>query len=156
MGICIAIIVIAVIVNVNKTKQLKNEGKIIQRQSAFWENAEIFTTCATYEQVKSAVKSSSYSESSVTIEYDLGGQNRILFKSKHSWNASLECLEQQNNKTVFKLYFPAWKTSKYGAPYNVNSMNALLTSIEKIFLSIDPTTTVETRKLEIKTKTKIF
>ena len=142
--------------NAKKTDQMAREGKIIQRQMSFWERAEYFTTTATYEQVRAAVKNNSFSDSSVEIYYNNGGKQAIVFKSSHSWNAELDCLETQGDKNKFKLYFPVWKTQKYGTPYNVNSMNAMVTSIEKIFLSIDPATTVENRKMEVKTKTKFF
>ena len=154
-----ALIGIAIAVGVsqyNKTKQLASEGKIIQRQASFWENSELFTTIAAYEQVKEAVRNNSFSDSSVEIYYDFNGKQAILFKSSHAWNAELEYLGEQNDKKVFRLYFTAWKTQKYGTPYNVNSMNAMVTSIEKIFLSLDPSATVETHKMEVKTKTKFF
>ena len=116
----------------------------------------MFTTTATYEQLKSAVKDGDFSSSSVDIYYDADGQKAILFKSNHAWNAKIELFGEQGDKNVFRLYFPAWKTQKYGTPYNINSMNAMVTSIEKILLSIDPATTVETSKMEVKTKTKFF
>ena len=141
--------------NAKKTDQMAKEGKIIQRQMKFWESAEFFTTAATYEQVKAAVKSNSFPDSSVEIYYDADGKQAIVFKSSHSWNAELDCLETQGDKNRFKLFFPVWKTHK-GMPYDVNSMNALITSIEKIFLFLDPTATVESKKMEVNTKTKFF
>ena len=141
--------------NAKKTDQMAREGKIIQRQMSFWESAEYFTTTATYEQVKAAVKNNSFSDSSVEIYYNNGGKQAIVFKSSHAWNAELDCLETQGDKNKFKLYFPVWKTHR-GMPYDVNSMNAFVTTIEKIFLSLDSATTVENRKMDVSTKTKFF
>ncbi|WP_405342208.1 hypothetical protein [Ruminococcus sp.] len=141
--------------NAKKTDQMAREGRIIQRQMTFWESAEYFTTTATYEQVKAVVKNNHFSDSYVDIYYNVEGKQAIVFKSNHSWNAELDCLETQGDKNKFKLYFPVWKTHR-GMPYDVNSMNALVTSIEKIFLSLDPATTVENRRMEVSTKTKFF
>lgn len=140
---------------VYKTKRLVNEGKIIERPMSFWESAEFFTTTATYEQVKNIIKNNNFSDSSVKVYYDVEGKQAIVFKSSHAWNAELDGLETQSDKNKFKLYFPAWRTNK-GIPYDMNSMNALVTTIEKIFLALDPATTVETRKMEVSTKTKFF
>ncbi len=141
--------------NAKKTDQMAREGRIIQRQMTFWESAEYFTTTATYEQVKAVVKNNHFSDSYVDIYYNVEGKQAIVFKSNHSWNAELDCLETQGDKNKFKLYFPVWKTHR-GMPYDVNSMNALVTSIEKIFLNLDPSTIVENRRMEVSTKTKFF
>lgn len=141
--------------NAKKTDQMAREGKIIQRQMSFWESVELFTTTASYEQVKAVVKNNSFSDSSVDIYYNVEGKQAIVFKSNHSWNAELDCLKTQGDKNKFKLYFPVWKTHR-GMPYDVNSMNALVTSIEKIFLNLDPSTIVENRRMEVSTKTKFF
>ena len=84
--------------NAKKTNQMAREGKIIKRQMSFWESAEYFTTTATYEQVKAAIKNNSFSDSSVEIYYNNGGKLAIVFKSSHSWNAELDCLETQGDK----------------------------------------------------------
>ena len=141
--------------NAKKTDQMAREGRIIQRQMTFWESAEYFTTTATYEQVKAVVKNNHFSDSYVDIYYNVEGKQAIVFKSNHSWNAELDCLETQGDKNKFKLYFPVWKTHR-GMPYDVNSMNALVTSIEKIILNLDPSTIVENRRMEVSTKTKFF
>ena len=51
---------------------------------------------------------------------------------------------------------PAWRTSRYGAPYGVNQMNMIETRLERIFLSLDEQTQVESRRLQTKTKTRFI
>ena len=89
MIVFVGIAVIVGVVKFKETKSMAADGKIINRKSMFWEDAELFTTTATYEQLKSAVKDGDFSSSSVDIYYDADGQKAILFKSNHAWN---ECL----------------------------------------------------------------
>ncbi len=46
--------------------------------------------------------------------------------------------------------------AKYDVPKNQNSMNMLLTSLEKMFLELDSATKVETRRMQVKTKTSFL
>ena len=58
-------------------------------------------------------------------------------------------------KYCYRLSFTGWRTRR-GMPYNLISMNVFLTQTEKMLLSLDPETTVETHKMEIKTKSSII
>lgn len=152
--IIIAVVVIITVANINKKKQLQAEGKTIYRDVGFWNNKELFTTAATYDQVKTSVKNNSFDGCSVSIQYDVNGKQSIVFRSS-TWNAELNCLETQGDKNLFWFCFTTWD-ARHGYPYGENSMNILMTTIEKIFLALDPSTTVENRKMEVKTKTKFF
>lgn len=155
--IIIGAIVIGVVLGVsrfNKTKQLVQGGKIIQRQPRFWEYKEYFTTDATYEQVKEAVRNNSFDGCSVTIQFSYNNMQSIYFQSS-SWTASFDCLESQSDKNYFRFHFINWEARR-GVPYGVDAMNVLETTIEKILLAIDYDTLVENRRMEIHTKTKVF
>lgn len=155
--IIIAAVAIGLIIGISngmKTKKLAEEGKIIHRQSSFWESKEFFTTSATYKQIKEKIRDNSFDSCPVSIQFDNNGRQSVLFKSG-TWSASLDCLDTQGDKEVFRFNFLQWDTRR-GIPYGLDSMNVLMTTIEKIFLSIDPATTVETRKMEVKSKTKFF
>ena len=155
--IIIGAIVIGVVLGVsrfNKTKQLVQGGKIIQRQPRFWEYKEYFTTDATYEQVKEAVRNNSFDGCSVTIQFSYNNMQSIYFQSS-SWTASFDCLESQSDKNYFRFHFIDWEARR-GVPYGVDAMNVLETTIEKILLAIDYDTLVENRRMEIHTKTKVF
>ena len=164
----IGVIVVAVVLAVNqfnKTKQLKQDGKIIQRQASFWEYKEYFTTDATYEQIKMAVRNNSFDGCPVTIRFDYNRTQSIFFQSGsswtasfdclESWTASFDCLESQSDKNYFRFHFINWEARR-GVPYGVDAMNVLETTIEKILLAIDYDTLVENRRMEIHTKTKVF
>ena len=154
----IGVIVVAVVLAVNKfnkTKQLKQDGKIIQRQASFWEYKEYFTTDATYEQIKMAVRNNSFDGCPVTIRFDYNRTQSIFFQSGSSWTASFDCLESQSDKNYFRFHFINWEARR-GVPYGVDAMNVLETTIEKILLAIDYDTLVENRRMEIHTKTKVF
>ena len=139
----------------NKTKQLRQEGKIIQRQASFWEYKEYFTTEATYGQIKTAVRNNSFDGCPVTIEFDYNHMQSIRFQSGSAWTASFDCLESPSSKNYFRFHFIKWET-RHGIPYNTDAMNVLETTIEKILLAIDYDTMVETHKMEVHTKTKIL
>lgn len=155
MGVLFFIIIMAVIVGAivagsARNKRLIEEGKIIDRGTGFYENAETFTTSATYDEIEKSVRGTSFSDCSVDILYYPDSKS-ILFKSSHAWNATIKYAGTQNGKNVFQFSFPTWRTHK-GVPYRIDTMNMMETSIEKIFLSIDPQTTVVSQKQKYKTK----
>lgn len=154
IAIAIGIGIVAGVSNAKKTNQMAREGIIIQRPASFWENKELFTTNATYNQVKAQIKSNSFEGCHVSISYNINGNQSISFHSG-TYNAMLDCLETNGEKNKFRFYFTTWDT-RHNIPYGREQMNALMTTIEKIFLSLDPATTVENRRMEVSTKTKFF
>ena len=151
----IAFIAIATYSKMQTNKKLFEEGKIIKRRDSFWEDAEIFTTTASYEDVREAVSKTDFSDSGVSITPDLDGDKAILFQSGGAWNAVIDCLEENGGTYTHRFYFPAWQT-RNGVPNKLETMNVIMTSVEKMFLSLDPTVTVETRRQQVKTKSKLF
>ena len=144
----VAFIAVIAIVSAKKQKELLQQGKIIKRKMDFWDDAEMFLTIATPQAVFSTIQRTDFSDCKVSTEY---GTNIVVFKSDHSWNACVEYLGMQGERHVFKCSFPAYMTRR-GMPYNPATMNMMLTSIEKIFLMIDPQTTVESHKVKRTTK----
>lgn len=151
--IMIVVIVIAVVIagtkSFNTSKRLAEDGKIAPRQGAFYEEAELFTTTATYEGICEKIKSVDLSDTKASIQYDFEGQKTIFFKSNDGWNAALDWIGEEDGKNRFRFYFPAWRVSRNGI-VNTMSMNVALTAIEKAILALDPTATVESRKLQTK------
>ena len=153
-----SMIVIAVIVGVATYKKKKNlhaDGKIINRSGDFWESAEFLTTVSSYAEIKSGIQRIDLASCGVTAEYDLNGKAVIFFKCSHGWNGVLQLsgVTTDGKQNVFKLYFPAWRTIKYGFPAGAMEMNQFRTAIEKVFLDYDYDTTVQLRRMELKTKT---
>lgn len=150
IAVFVIIIAVVVIIGLQRGKKLAAEGKIIKRQDSFWESAEYFTTNATINSFVSKVKSTDFSDCKITIEYH--NSNRlILFKSNYAWNAAIEYQGVREGKNIFKFSFPAYRTRR-GIPYRVDTMNIMETAIEKVFLSLDPQTLVETHRMKYKTK----
>lgn len=156
LGGFVVFIVIVAVIAAGRNKQLLESGKIVKRPMNFWENAEAFLTCADYETLRSAVLGTDLSDCAVTVTPDLEGRAVILFQCRHGWNAALRWQGSREGRNAFLFYFPAWKKGRYGAPYGASQMNMLATAVERLFLSLDPDTTVETRRLEIKTKTRLI
>ena len=158
----VVIIVIAVIIGVfaqlvylQRNKKMISEGKIIKRNISFEEYAEVFTLSnADFAQVVNKLKTMDFSGIGVTWE-SLGSTKKVIFKSKSSWTAQLNALDNSDSKFRYNFQFTGWQTHK-GATWGQDTMNMLLTSIEKAFLSIDPNTQVETSRLKTKTKSSFL
>ena len=140
---------------IDKAKKLKSEGKIIDRSRLFWEEEEIFELDAPYEEVAEGVKQTDYSDCAVDIYYNIDGKKKIVFKSGYSWNAALVYKGMSDTKHIYNLSFTVWKT-RNGAPYDIFSMNIFMTQTEKMLLSLDPETMVETHRIQLNTKSKFF
>ena len=153
--ITVVIIGVAAYFGYNKNKQLMGEGKIVARKGTYWEEEHLFTTGTTYDNLLDAIGKTDFSDCKAEVIPNANGQMSVLFKSSHAWNAEVDYLGEQDGKNQYKFYFVAWQT-RNGMPYNVTSMNMILTSIEKLFFSLDPTTTVRSQRAQIKSKTKFF
>ena len=154
VAVVLGIGVIVGVVTYNKKKNLQEEGKIINRPGDFWESAEFLTTVSSYAEIKSEIQKSDLASFGVSMEYDFNGKAAIFFKCSHGWNGVLQLsgVTTDGKQNVFKLYFPAWRTVKYGIPAGMMEMNQFRTTIEKVFLDHDYDTTVQLRRMELKTK----
>ena len=135
-----------------KNKALLQSGKIVARQAAFWEYAEYFLAEVSYEALRRVLLETDLRDCGVSVTPDLEGRAQILFRCRHGWNAVLRWQGSREDKNAFMLYFPAWKSSRYGAPYGLSEMNMLVTRVEQLFLDMDPDTEVQNRRLQTKTK----
>ena len=124
-----------------KKKKLLRAGKITKRSPRFYDEPERVITDASYEALVSLIKSAGFPDCRAGVDFDNSNRS-VLLKSDFAWNATIEYAGRQNDKNVFKLSFTSYKARK-GVPHNPNSMNAFLTAAEKMFLSLDPGTTVE-------------
>lgn len=149
------IIGVALYIRKNKDDQLIATGKIIKRSGSFYEEEEIFSTTADYENLKIIFSKLDMSEMKVTVYPDLEGKRIILFKSGFAWNAVLRDLGVKNGKNTLSFSFAKWK-KKDGSLININSMNMLETHVEKAILSLDPAAQVEVHKMQLDIKTKIL
>lgn len=141
----------------NKELNLLEEGKIIKRNDRFYDEEEIFTVKnATYEKVKEEINLMDFSGIDVEVYPDSDDQEAIVFKSGGGWNALLMVVDKKDDVTVYNLKITIYNSTSGGLAYYPMEMNVLFTSIEKLFLKLDPNTRVETREIKRKTKTKLF
>ena len=155
VGLSAALIYASMSMRKAKENELIGEGKAISREKFFWEQSETFTTCTSYETIVDEIRKRDYSDLRADVYPNVNGEKAVLWKSSYAWNAKLVYLGTKEGKSVFSFSFTAWK-SRNGAPFNTNSMNVMMTSVEKIFLALDPATTVESHQMQLKSKMRLF
>ena len=151
--IIIIVVVAAVFIVRNMWEQrFISEGKMIKRSGDFYQEASEFTLKSIPdEQIAEAIKKIPCSEIGVSKKGDTG---RAIFTSSN-FEAELVRKSSEPGKMVYQFQFTHWRERR-GVLYGVNYMNMLLTSIEKMFLELDPTAKVRTWKLKTSTKVKFF
>ncbi len=131
-------------------QQMAESGKIIKREGQWWKDEVIFSTTATFPEVQAALKTIDISDSGAAIGLSDQGK-AVHFKCGEKWDAALADLGPENGRNTFGFFFLSWET-KSGVNTRADQMNIVLTAVEKMFLSIDPTTTVETHRGKFKSK----
>ena len=137
--------------------QLIEEGKMQKRSLMFWKKIEYFTAAPDYEAVKKAAHEMDLSGTNASIMEDeeLEQKGIILFRSKSKWNAAIMYKGEKEGKHLYRFSFTTWE-SENGFPNDQNSMNIMMTDVEKMFVDLDPETTVETEEMKVKSKAKLF
>lgn len=132
-----------------RNKKLEAEGQIVQRDYEFHRTEQLFICDIAPEALFDAIKKRDYSNAGATASQS-SDPNRIVFRSSHQWNAQLSYRGKRGDKNVFSYSLTNWHTHK-GVAWRVDTMNMLLTSVEKVFLSMDQSTLIEKHKMETKT-----
>ena len=152
LGVVIIIFIVAAIKGSQRRNQLLAEGKIVQRPNYFWEYRQIVGTSATCETVWNAVDRTDFSAAGVSIQKNLDGEPLILFQHKGAWNAVIKFDGEKDGRYQFEIFFSAWENIRGNLPYAAPEMNIFLTTAEKMFLSLDPSTTVESHRMQLNSK----
>ena len=160
--IIIAAVAIGVALGLNqakKNKDLQEKGIIVDRRTGFaeapfYEQEELFTLHGDWETVWGALRTADYhgAISSGTKQQGLCLVDYEGTKFKAQFR-KLKTEEGQPQQYAFK--FTSWESNR-GTPVSGNAMNALLTTVEKTLLSIDPNTQVSSERLNFNTKAKFF
>lgn len=149
------LLAVAVFIGQQRSKKLEDEGKIVKRDASFIESAEVFTLSGgDFADLVPALEKMNLSGTGASWE-SKGATRTVYFKSGHGWAAQLQALESDSEKSRYSFQFTNWQTRK-GMPWRVDTMNMLLTSVEKAFLSLDPSTQVETTRIKTKSKPSFF
>ena len=132
-------------------KQLYEEGKIISRPGRFAEKGEEFTSkIGTMQALSDALKS-------MYLPCKMEGNTGEVRFTAEKYTAHLvrDKFDEPSGIAVYRFEFTSWKTHN-GMYEQGIAMNALMTSVEKAFLSLDPNTGVKTYEIDFKTKHNIF
>lgn len=142
---------------VKQKNRLTAAGKIIDRPRNFIEQAENFTLTGDSGRVATEVDRITYSDMNITMSSNAQKDHfRFTFSNMAgSWQSVLYRTEAPADQLSYRFQFTNWKT-RDGVVVGELQMNMLLTAIEKMLLSIDPNTQVQTSLLETKTKHKLF
>ena len=151
----IAIMALLAWISYKSKQQLREKGLIITREAKFYQKKQIIRTTASFEDIAKKLKEADLNQAGASAKYGVGDNKAILFDSQQfKWTAILEQTEQ-SDKNIFEFAFTKWQTQN-GMVVSADSMNVLLTYIEKAFLALDQTTTIESQAQQIKSKTSFF
>lgn len=145
----------AIVIGQLRAKRLSNEGKIVKRGGSFYREESVFSTTSDWDKVVDAIRRTDLSHIGVQTSVSQGDKKGVLFQSGHGWNAVLSPIESNGGSLNYRFCFTKWKT-RDGIPWRMDTMNMMVTSIEKMFFSIDPTTSVKTQLMQTKVKTDFF
>lgn len=155
--VCAVVIGAMFYYNAKQNSQLTADGKIIDRGRTFMEQAEVFTLNGNSSQIAEEVRKLSYAEMKVAMTAD-GEQNVFRFAYDSfagAWHAVLYQKEAPVGRLAYQFQFTDWR-NRDGYAVGYREMNMLLTAVEKMFLSVDPGTQVQTQLLDTKTKHRFF
>jgi hypothetical protein len=141
--------------NADRWNAEKAQGNFAERKNKFWDEETYFYTNATYEEVKKQVLNNSFSSAKVTAIPDYEGYKAIFFNPNPRYFTSfLEYVGEKNGKHFYKYYIYSYTDNKLGIV--MGDMNIVQTKIEKIFLSLDTGTMIETHTIQRHTKRSWF
>ena len=150
LPICLIAIGIGIAIGLprgKKIKQLREEGKITVRSERFAEKGEEFTSkVGSYASLKEQLE-----KAVIPCAMEGNTSTQVDFKST-DFAARLYKVDfdAPSGIGIFRFEFTRWKTANYGYADDT-SMNMLMTSVEKVFLSLDPNTGVKYYDLDFKT-----
>lgn len=157
LAIFIVVMIALGIVSRKARNKLLDEGKIIIRESNFWDKSETFT-------VSDVTLDKIYGELPAPVmkahvgTYELQPENgRIVFVHNgydESYTATLRKVDTTDGANTFKFMINQYKFK--GNHPNETSLNVLYTAVEKIFLNHDPNVKVVSEQVDRKTKRSFF
>ena len=154
----------ALVYFVQKTNsnKLKQSGTIIDRQSGFERDRETYTMKnADWDTVKSKLSAQDYTDTDLQKLKWIPDENLIGLiggGNGYSWVGVMEFKGIAAGKCIWTFEFKRYTADNDHGKSLEWSMNAIKTKVEKMLLTIDPDTMVETERKVMKhaTKTKFF
>ena len=154
LAVGIAAIAVLLFFSFRKHKQMVTAGEIISRKPNFMENAEEFTlSLSDPGSVTDGIRNLPCRIMSVSVQ---GNTESQLFRFRGTqWEAKLKRISEESGSCVYRFEFTSWKKSN-GMALDALNMNRRLTAVEKLFLSLDPDTSVREIPLEYHTKRSLL
>ena len=153
----IAFWVILIIVKRYSYKKQEAEGILVDRPTRFAESGEEFTAkVGSVDELDKAI-SGMLIPKGVSVQTAKNNES-IRFDFISTYFAAVLYSKETNNdqgKSIYRFEFLKWKEGDFGY-LSGDKMNALLTSVEKTFMSIDPETRSTFYKMDFKIKTSLF
>lgn len=151
--VVVAAVTIAIYLGFQNEKKLEAAEAIIKRSGSFWKQESHFSTTASYEAVRDALKSNAtLAENKIEVTPDVKGSRIVSLGSKRwGWAAALVDRGNEGGRNHLEFSFLRWKTHN-GAARGTTDMNVALTAVEKAVLAADPQAKVTTRQMKVKSK----
>ena len=124
--------------------RLLSEGKLRVRDLQFVERAEVFRLREVeYLAVKEALLAADYGSSRVRIE-EAEGKAALIYRTG-AWRAVLRLEEEVGYEYHYAFFFVDWATRR-GLPARPDTMNMVLTTVEKTMEALDPEMRMQVRQ----------
>lgn len=155
--IIVVLFIAALIYSRKRRNKLIDEGKMIQRENKFWDKSETFTVNGvTLAEIFEKLPANDLKQN--VGQYELqSDKNRIVFVHngyEESYTGTLTLIAANDGANTYRLLINQYKT-KHTNP-NELSLNVLYTSVEKVFLGIDPNIQVKTDYVDRKVTHSLF
>lgn len=150
-------VIVACICSKKQRDKPPDKGKLIQRETDFWDRSESFTVEGiALEDVFTRLPADDLKDNvgSYILQPE---QNRIVFVhngNEESYTGTLSLISADNGTNTFRLLINQYKTC--GSSPNAESLDALYTAVERVFLEIDPEIEVTTKFVDRKTRHNII
>lgn len=157
LPIIVVLFIAALIYSRKRRNNLIDEGKMIQRENKFWDKSETFTVNGvTLAEIFEKLPANDLKQN--VGQYELqSDKNRIVFVHngyEESYTGTLSLISANGGVNTYRLLINQYKT-KHTNP-NELSLNVLYTSVEKVFLGIDPNIQVKTDYIDRKVTHSLF
>ena len=154
----VPILVLAVIYGRKRGVGLREQGLITDRPSQFVEREYIYASPVfDFDQLLDAIKRIDFDTVGASVGWKADRARRLVqFSSTaYEYQAVLAAIEDKDGEHRYRFSFPRW-TSHRNLPKNAESMNRLMTALEKAMLGLDPYVTVRSELVETKSRSKLL
>jgi len=139
----VAYVVFGTMRDSKKTKRLHESGIILSRSNGFYKKIYYFTAnTGDFSAVSAAIDFNLLRAMKISVKPDIPGGKVVFQMRRRVFVAALQQEGMQNEGHLYTFGFLRWKES-VGLMEGADSANALLTAVERAFIKIDPSATVE-------------